>query len=272
VEERYYSEYYEVEDTHWWFLGRRAVFLRVLDRYLGGAGDGAAPRRVLDFGCGTGTMMPHLERYGEVEGADADEQAVAMCRRRGLERVTHVGAPPLPFEDGRFGLVTALDVIEHTDDDLGLLRELFRVTRPGGLLLVSVPAYRWLWGPQDEISHHGRRYVAREVSERVRAAGFAIRHQSYFNTLLFPPVAAVRLLRLGGRAGARAGAGASAGPGPGAGGSGARGELRSDFELTKPGRVNDVLARVFAAEAPLVERFRLPFGVSILALAERPPS
>lgn len=247
MEERYYSEYFEVEDRHWWFVGRRRIFMRLLDRHLGP--DAGGRRRVLDVGCGTGTMIGHLARYGEPEGVDADARAVAMCHRRGLEGVRHVESPPLPWEDRSFDLVTALDVLEHADDDRGLLLELRRVTRPGGLVLVSVPAFRWLWGPQDDISHHRRRYVARELEERVSAAELELRHLSYFNTLLFPPIAAIRLLRPRRRASA---------------------DVRSDFELTRPGRVNDLLGRLFGAEAAAVERFRLPFGVSILALAARP--
>jgi SAM-dependent methyltransferase len=245
VEERYYSEYYEVEDRHWWFVGRRRIFERVLDRRLGPAP--GRRRRILDVGCGTGTMLHHLARYGDAEGVDADARAVALCHRRGLERVRQAELP-LPWGDGTFDLVTALDVLEHADDDTALLRELRRVTRPGGMVMVSVPAFRWLWGPQDEISHHRRRYTARELERRVRDSRLELCHLSYFNTLLFPPIAAVRLLRPH-RAGSR--------------------ELRSDFELTRPGRLNDLLGRVFGAEARAVERLRLPVGVSILALARR---
>lgn len=246
MEERYYSEYFEVEDRHWWFVGRRRIFMRLLDRHLGARG--SAERRVLDAGCGTGTMLGHLVRYGEAEGMDVDARAVAMCRRRGIDCVRHVEALPLPWDDGTFDLVTALDVLEHADDDAALLSELRRVTRPGGLVLVSVPAFAWLWGPQDELSHHKRRYTARELESRITDAGLEPHRVSYFNTLLFAPIAAVRLMRR----------------------LRPPRELRSDFQLTTPGRLNAALARVFAAEAPVVERVRLPFGVSILALAERP--
>ncbi len=243
VERDFYAEYYEIEDRHWWFLGRRAIFTRILDRRLGPSDD----RRILDVGCGTGTMVRELARYGRVEGVDADPEAVAFCRERGLRNVRQVdGEAALPFESGSFDLVTALDVIEHVDDDDAMLRELARVLIPGGLLLVSVPAYRFLWGAQDEIAHHKRRYVRPDLRARLEGAALAVERLSYFNTLLFPPIAAIRLLR-----------------------PPARGDPRSDFELTRPGRVNDLLARVLAAEAPLVERFDLPFGVSILGLARR---
>jgi SAM-dependent methyltransferase len=243
MEPSFYAEYFEIEDRHWWFVGRREIFLRLLDRLLPPSRNGR-PRRILDVGCGTGTMLLHLARYGSVQGVDADEEAVRFCRQRGIEYVQRAEVP-LPFEPEAFDLVTLLDVLEHVDDDRGMLRELNRVLRPGGMLLLTVPAYRFLWGPQDEVSRHRRRYVAREIEERATEAGFQLRRLSYFNTLLFPGIAAIRLLR-----------------------PRRRGEdLRSDFALTRPGRLNDLLGRVFALEASLLERIDLPFGVSILALA-----
>ena len=245
MEQAYYAEYRAIEDRHWWFRGRRAVLLRLLDRHFPSRG---APKRVLDIGCGTGAMLQELGRYGTVDGVDADAEAVRFCRERGIERVRRLTSQTLPWEPESFDLVTALDVIEHIDDDRAVLAEVERVLRPGGTLLLTVPAYEALWGPQDEISHHKRRYRAGQVRERVERVGLRPVKLSYFNTLLFGPIAAVRLLRPGG---------------------GDDGELKSDFTLTRPGRLNEVLARVFAAEAGLVERFSLPFGVSIVALARK---
>jgi SAM-dependent methyltransferase len=245
VKREFYAEYYEIEDRHWWFIGRRRIFLALLDRHLG---PGNGSRRVLDIGCGTGAMLGYLSRYGEAEGVDADPEAVRFCRERGVERVRLVEPGPLPHEPGTFDLVTALDVIEHVNDDTGLLCEMARVLRSGGTVLVSVPAYRWMWGPQDEIARHKRRYVAGELRECVAGAGLGLRRLSYFNTLLFPAIAAVRVLR------------------PYRPGSS---DLRSDFELTAPGRINDLLARAFSLEARVVPRVSLPFGVSILALATK---
>jgi SAM-dependent methyltransferase len=245
VERDFYSRYFEIEDRHWWFVGRREVFLRVLDRHLPPAP--GSERRILDVGCGTGTMLGHLARYGRPEGTDASAEAVRFCRERGIEHVTEANGVPLPFEEGSFDLVTALDVIEHVERDGELLAELRRIAKPGGTLLVSVPAFRFLWGPQDEISHHKRRYTAPELRGRLTAAGWSIRRLTYFNTLLFPPIAAIRVLRR----------------------DRPDRPLRSDFEMTKPGPANALLARVFASEARLVARRDLPVGVSILGLATR---
>jgi SAM-dependent methyltransferase len=245
MHKEFYKEYFKIEDKHWWFVGRRNIFLTILDKYLPPQANGR-PRRILDVGCGTGTMLQYLARYGQAEGIDADEGAIQFCHERGVHQVQQVESVPFPFEDATFDLITAFDVLEHIDDDLGTLREMYRVMRPGGRLLVSVPAYRFLWGAQDEISLHKRRYVAPEIRERITKAGFTMRRLSYFNTLLFPAIAGVRILR------------------PYKPGST---KLKSDFTMTKPGPANTLLGRLFSMEAGLVKRVDLPFGVSILALA-----
>lgn len=243
----FYRDYFQIEEGHWWFRGRRAIFLRLLDRYLPPPDRG--DRKVLDVGCGSGVMLRRLERYGSVTGIESEEEAVRVARTRGVDAVQLAEAPPLPFGDASFDLVTALDVLEHIDDDVEMLRETSRVLRPGGMVLLSVPAYGFLWGLQDEVAHHRRRYVAREVAERVERAELEIARVSYFNTILFAPIAVVRLLR---RLRTRPS------------------ELRSDFDMTRPGRLNALLARVFASEARVIERVDLPFGVSIVGLAFKP--
>ena len=248
MERDFYQRYYELEDRHWWFIGRRRILLTLLEERLGSGHD----LSVLDFGCGTGTMAGHLSRFGPVQAVDADADAVAFCRRRGLTDVRHVPGSVLPFDEHAFDLVTALDVLEHIDDDLSALVELRRVLRPGGTLLCAVPAFPLLWGPQDEISHHFRRYVRPELRARLEDAGFTVLRASYFNSILFPPIAALRTGRRVVRAGMPP----------------RREEaLTSDFELG-PLWLNAALARLFSIEARLVRTRDLPFGVSLLALCE----
>src|SRR3954469_19456885 len=179
MHKEFYAEYYQIEDKHWWFVGRRRIFLTLLGKYLpprmddgrrtihDGPNEPAPfppssivrrpssaegpPRRILDAGCGTGTMLGYLARFGEAQGIDTDEEAVRFCHMRGITSVSRVDSLPLPFPDNTFDLITALDVIEHIEDDRAMLRELYRITAPGGIFLFSVPAYRFLWGPQDEI-------------------------------------------------------------------------------------------------------------------------
>ena len=244
MEQSFYDEYFRIENRHWWFIGRRRVIGAAIHRELGAANG----RRILDVGCGTGAMLPHLRRFGDVEGIDSELAAIEHCRRRGEKAVQHVPGLPFPFAAESFDLVTLLDVIEHVDDDVAMLAETRRVLRPGGIALVTVPAFRLLWGDQDEIAHHRRRYTRPELVATLERAGFSVRRSTYFNTLLFPPIAAIRVgRRLAGHKPAR----------------------RSDFRLTRPGRLNELLARAFGAEARIIERIDLPFGVSAMALAQR---
>jgi SAM-dependent methyltransferase len=240
-----------VEDVHWWFVGRRRILLQVLDRYIGKDQDGR--RRILDVGCGTGTMLSYLASYGKAEGVDIDDEAVGYCHERGLLDVSLGEAAKLPFHDSTFELVTALDVIEHLDDDASALREMKRVLLPGGHLLVTVPAHRFMWGDQDEVNMHKRRYVAAEIRDRLTATGFDVLRVSYMNAFMFLPIATVRLVR---RLQHRL-----------------RPQIahKSDFRYPAPRPLNFLLAGIFGAEAPIVRRVNIPFGVSILALARKRP-
>lgn len=240
----FYAKHFDAESQHWWFRGRAHILLSVLARCL--ADEPAGTRRILDVGCGTGAMTARLSRFGTTEGIDADPQAIEFCRRRNLHSVKQVSDLPLPYEKGSFDVATAFDVLEHIDDDWAMLCEIRRVLRPGGTLLVSVPAYQFLWGRQDVVSRHCRRYTAKEVRQRLVLAGFEVQRLSYFNTVLFPVVAAVRLLRrLHGTAS----------------------EPKSDFEVALPRPLNGLLARLFAMEAGALAHFDFPFGVSVMALA-----
>jgi SAM-dependent methyltransferase len=249
LKREYYREYRQVEDVHWWFVGRRRILLQVLNRYIGK--NHADQRRILDVGCGTGTMLTYLAAFGKAQGVDVDEEAVGYCHERGLLDVRLGAAETLPFDDSSFDLVTALDVLEHLDDDAAALREIGRVLRPGGQLLITVPAHRYMWGDQDEVNMHKRRYVAAEVRDRLTATGFQVLRLSYINAFLFPPIAAIRLLRrLEHRLRPRT-------------------TQRSDFRFPAPRPLNFLLALIFGAEAPIVRRVNMPIGVSILALARR---
>lgn len=247
----FYADYFRVEGRHWWFVGRRHILLERLRANPPPAGTDRTPR-ILDVGCGTGTMLAYLRDWGEVAGVDADAEAVRFSHLRGEEGVSQLHGYTLPFGDGSLDLVTVLDVLEHVEDDGRMLREIARVLRPGGRLLATVPAYRWMWGPQDEVSNHFRRYTAGRLVREVEGAGLRIDHTTYFNTLLFAPIAAIRLLRRLRRRPATAG---------------------SDFELTRiDGAGNRLLAAVFSAEARWLKSRRLPFGVSVLVEASVPAS
>lgn len=185
------EEMHRIEDRHWWFQGKRRVVLGTLDRLL--ASLPAGP--ILDLGCGTGRTLRELASRRPAFGLDADPACLGYCAERGSRGLGRTHGERLPLRDGALALVTALDILEHLDDDLAAAREIHRVLRPGGALLASVPAYRLLWSPHDEVLHHRRRYTRREFTELLRRAGFEVERSFAFNYLLFPPILAVRLLR-----------------------------------------------------------------------------
>ena len=236
MDEWRYRELYELEDRHWWFRSRRTVIWSMLR----GAGLPRQPR-ILDAGCGTGRNLVEFGRLGAAEGVDFSQDAVDFCRRRGLPDVQRAALDRLPFQDGRFGLILATDVIEHLDDDRAALAELRRVAARDARLVLTVPAYSWLWSEHDVSMHHRRRYTEPRLRERVAAAGWEPIMRSYFFSAILPAVAAVRLARrlLPGRNGG------------------------SDLALA-PARVNRLLELPVRGEAALIERgVRLPAGVSV---------
>ncbi len=247
----------ELDDTHWWFAARRRIVLQVLRAALHGrpgTGGAAAEPAILDIGCGGGANLRELARLGDACGLDAEPSAVeAAARRSGCD--VRLGRLPgsVPFEPGRFDVVTLLDVLEHIEDDAGALAAIERLLKPGGLLLCTVPAYRFLWSEHDVANQHRRRYTRPQLRARLEGAGLRIRKLTYYNTFLFLPIAAVRVAR------GRPGAGD---PGPGA-------EARPDLGSV-PAPVNAVLRTVFAAERHWLRVGSFPFGVSVLALAQKP--
>jgi SAM-dependent methyltransferase len=235
----------EVDEYHWWYRGRRRVILAELDRLPIGAG-----ACVLDAGCGSGRTLQELTRYGEVHGIELDPDAAELARSRGHGEVRVGRLEELPWGPATFDLVTCLDVIEHTADDRITLTELLRVTKPGGYLLVTVPAYQSLWSVHDEANHHYRRYGRRTLRAAARAAGWSVERVTSFNSLLLAPAAAVRLLQR--RFGTHNG-------------------YTNDLALG-PAWLNDVLERPLALEASWLARgHSLPAGLSLLAVLRKPP-
>jgi len=252
VESSLYDEYVSIEDTHWWFRGRREIIATLLRPHM------RSPARIIDIGSGGGAVAQALLEFGSVTACDIDVRCAASVARRAGMSFAYGTAEAVPFADGSFDLVTAFDVLEHLDDDVKALREMARVARPAGLVAVTVPAYRWMWGRQDEISHHRRRYTGRSLRQAITDAGLIPRRLTAFNTILFPGIAAVRITR---RVAKRL---------AGGGRSSDLSELKSDFSMTKPGLFNNLMAATFSAEAAVLRFVDLPVGVSLLALAERP--
>jgi SAM-dependent methyltransferase len=188
MDERLMNAMLELDDRHWWYRGRRRIIRAELDRLALPPG-----ATVLDAGCGSGRTLEELTDYGEVHGIELDPGAAELARSRGRGEVRIGRLEELPWEDATFDLITCLDVIEHTPDDRVTLRELRRVCKPGGFLLVTVPAYQGLWSMHDVANHHYRRYSRARLRASARESGWRLERMTSFNGLLLAPAAAVRL-------------------------------------------------------------------------------
>jgi SAM-dependent methyltransferase len=230
-----------LEDDHWWFRARRDILDRAVDRFVG------ETKLALTVGVGIlreAEMLSKRTRLVAIDRAGIDPRCAEVAFP------LQADAAALPFASSAFDAVFLFDVLEHVDEEEKVLGEIRRVLAPGGRLLVTVPAYMFLYGLQDVVSEHKRRYRLRPLTERVKRAGFAVDYATYFNTILFPGIAAVRLLRkaIGEKA-----------PSNGA----------SDFDVRLPGVAESVLEGLFSFERHAIGRATLPFGISILCSARR---
>jgi SAM-dependent methyltransferase len=236
----YELQTHQAEDRHWWYRGRRKVLERVVeDLRL------PARARILDAGCGSGRNMVELARHGTVTGVELADASVALARERGAGEVIAGSVLEMPFEADSFDLAASLDVIEHLEDDLTALRELRRVVAPGGALLVTVPAYQWLWSGHDEINHHFRRYTRRSLQRAGEEAGWHQVRTTYFNSLLLPAAILLRVLDRFSRK-----------------------TTESSLDLWVPPQpLNWLLERPLQLEAAMIGRGgRIPAGLSLLAV------
>jgi SAM-dependent methyltransferase len=238
-----YEVVHELEESHWFFVARRRILSRLLDDMM----DGEETSLILDVGCGTGATMGFLEHYGEVTGVDISPRAVQYCREQGRSRLCMADGGSLPFADKSFDLVTALDLLEHLEQESAGLREMRRVLKDDGQVVLVVPAFMFLWSEFDRFSGHFRRYGRADFKRTVEEAGFEVLRLSYFNTILFPFIWGVRVAKnfLGKWT-----------------------TVSSDLDLPGGG-LNGLLEWVFSLESGLIARGSLPFGVSLLCVATK---
>jgi SAM-dependent methyltransferase len=244
MQQHTYAIMNRVEDSHWWFVGRRAILESFLEQIIQNPKSKIQNPKILDVGCGTGANLEMLEKFGEAEGVDVSDEALEFCRAKNLK--AHKGlAEKLPFADESFNLVTALDVIEHLDDDVAGLREMRRVLQRDGRVLIFVPAFMFLWGVQDDVSNHRIRYTKRQIVERLQLAGFKIERATYANITFFAPILAGRtLMKL----------------------TGIRPESENNVNVSA---LNPVFGQLFGAERFWLKNFNFPFGVSIVVVAKK---
>jgi SAM-dependent methyltransferase len=240
-----YAKMHELEDHYWWFVGRRHLALGLLGKHMDSRG-GA----VLDLGCGTGVVSRELESIATVTSLDLSELALGFSARRGLRRLVKGDGTRLPLRDASFDGIVGLDIFEHIEDDELAFREACRVLRPGGVLVLSVPAFGSLWGPHDVALHHFRRYRRGQLERKLRGAGFLVERLSYSIFFLFPLVVLSRLfekLR--------------------------KGPAKASLPRV-PRAVNEMLISLQGREAAILYGSgpvrSLPWGSSVVAVARRP--
>jgi SAM-dependent methyltransferase len=237
-----YEVMFQQEEHHWWYRGMREITRALLDRWY----QGPRPAAILDAGCGTGGMAQWLTRYGDVAGLDIAEEAVYRARSRGLRSLTRGSVDALPFRDASFDIVTSFDVLYHlgVKSDLQALCDMRRVLRPGGMLLVRVPAHDWLRGRHDVSVHTRHRYGRKELQKKLHGAGFRTRHVTFANSVLFPLAPMKRLLE--------------------------RTDQDGVPDLWRPpGPINNALAGLLGLERLVAGSMTIPIGLSLVAVAER---
>lgn len=240
---RDYQELYDLEESYWWFVGRRLLVRQMVERYAG-----RADLRLLDAGCGTGGTLSRMVGLGDLHGFDYSEFALAFCRRRGFSLLAAGDLTALPYRTAAFDTVLSCDVLEHVPDDHLGLAEMVRTLRPGGHLVLTLPAHAFLWSEHDEALAHRRRYSARQVRKMLEEAGLEVVKLSPVVTVAFLPILLFRLLqRLR--------------------------PHRSDEPKTDlrrlPRPLNNLLIDLLRFENWLLRRLNLPVGTSLVAVAKK---
>ncbi|MBB6125267.1 class I SAM-dependent methyltransferase [Sphingobium subterraneum] len=236
-----YDRMTKIDETHWWFRARRRIIATLLDRYA----PARRPLQLLEVGCGTGSNIRLLQRYGVVEALEPNDGAREFSSHRtGIDIKSGFLPDGVDLEDDRYDLIALLDVLEHIPEDAGTLMLLRKKLSLGGVLLITVPAIPWLWSKHDVAHHHQRRYTERSLRSVLDGAGFEVEHLTHFNSLLLPIIVATRAI---GKLTKRTGGDDNVPPPP----------------------VNAMLERVFGFERYWAARFRFPFGVSLAAVARR---
>lgn len=229
------------EDNHWWFIARRIIIGKVLKNYFAGRRNAT----ILEIGCGSGGNLELLSNFGKVHAMELDEYCIEIANKRNICQVKRGSLPDnLPFNE-KFDLICMFDVLEHIEDDLEAVKAVSERLSVGGMLLITVPAYGFLWSSHDVALNHKRRYIKKRLLDIVSNSGLRAVYSTYFNTFLMPVVLLVRLF------------------------NNFMKKSRSDDLKTNTGVVNKFLSWIFSSEKILIPSSSLPFGVSILIVARK---
>jgi len=241
--------FFKVETLHWWWVARKKIVLNLLDKHL----NSKNKNLILDAGCGTGAGMIYLSKFGKVYGVDLSPIAVRFCRKRGIKNVKVGSVLRLPYKDNTFDLICLMDVIEHIKDDKKVIEEMHRVLKPGGLLLMTLPALPFIYSKHDSEQGHYRRYTKNDIKKLFKKNRFAEKKLTYFNLFLSSPIILIRLLSRVGW------------PFTGL----ASFDSKVNYSIHNKKIINLLLTKIFSFESILINNFDLPFGISLLSLHEK---
>jgi|SRR3989338_2684551 len=246
MDSKLYKEFSEINESHWWFKGRMKILESIFEKFLGGKGNGGQ-MQILDVGCGTASYFRILEKYGNVSGTESSQEVIDELKNKGLKNTFFRAELPGMKLGRAFDCITAFEILEHIEEDKKAVVDIYAHLNNGGLLIGTVPAFKWLWSRHDELAHHKRRYTGYELKNKLEEAGFKVMKISYYNTFLFPIAAPVRLLK--------------------------KTILKnvvpiSDFKATA-GPFDKIFENVFAFERHWLKRFNFPLGFSLLFVASK---
>lgn len=240
-----YEKMYQSEESNWWYTGRRDLIMKAVRKFRDTSEDKSM--QILDAGCGTGINLRYLKAYGKAYGLDISKEALKFSRIRGPSPLICGSLDKLPLKSKQFDLIVALDVIEHIQDDQAAVRELNRILRPGGCLILTVPAFQLLWSNHDLAVHHKRRYTRSELCDILRLGGFEIKRATYWNFFLFLPVVAMRMLK-------RA--------------TLCKQENKTDL-IELPASLNQIFYGLLKVENIILDWLELPLGVSVMCICRK---
>lgn len=237
-----YDKMYRAETRFWWFVGKGLLLTQWAAKWLEPEGE------YLDVGCGTGANLELVQDRGSWIGVDASSDAIGFCAARGHDKLVHGKAGRLPFGDGSFDGAIALDLFEHLETDKEAAAEILRVLRPGGILIVTVPAHPFLWGAHDLALGHLRRYRGAHLRKLLGGAGFSVLRMTHFMGFLFPAMVLVRLWQK------------------------RFGDEADTISYQWPGWINGLLGSIVSLEVKLLKLTRMPAGTTLAAVARKPPA
>ena len=237
---------YRIEQSHWWFRGKQDLLKQNLRNLNSKASENY---KILDIGAGTGIILKVLRDFGETFGIEYSLQAIKYIKERGLQQIICADANQfLPFKKDTFAIITCLDVLEHLEKDVGLLNEMIRVSKPGGYILVAVPAFKMFWSPHDEALHHKRRYTRKKILEIINKMNCQIIKASYYNIIFSLPILAVRRLKSIFHH---------------------NGPVQSDLYMSMPNFLNTMFRFLYKVEIWCLKFINFPFGVSLLFVLKK---